>query len=141
MLRSARHLWPPTGRNRPLNPTLRHITFDCTGEPYELARFWSDFLGHPISDADKPGDDEVLIELPAGTPGLLFIRTGDPKQTKNRLHFDLAPTGRTRSEEVDRALSLGAHIETDRTLPNGRGWVVMTDPEGNEFCIERGERG
>ncbi|WP_436987799.1 VOC family protein [Streptomyces sp. enrichment culture] len=111
------------GTEPTVDPTLRHITFDCTGEPYELARFWSNFLGHPISDTDEPGDDEVLIELPAGTPGLLFIRTGDPKKTKNRLHFDLAPMGRTRS---------------DRTLPNCRGWVVMTDPEGNEFCVERG---
>ncbi|MGW3988246.1 VOC family protein [Streptomyces sp. NPDC004830] len=124
-----------------MNPTLRHITFDCTGEPYELARFWSEFLGHPLSETDKPGDDEVLIELPAGTPGLLFVRVEEPKTAKNRLHFDVAPTGRTRAEEVDRAVSLGARIEADRTLPNGRGWVVLTDPEGNEFCIERGEKG
>lgn len=69
------------------------------------------------------------------------MRTGDPKKTKNRLHFDLTPTGRTRAEEVERAITLGARTETDRTLPNGRGRVAMTDPEGNEFCIERGERG
>ncbi|MFF7789508.1 VOC family protein [Streptomyces sp. NPDC007991] len=92
-----------------LNPTIRHITFDCTGQPYELARFWSELLGRPISDADKPGDPEVLIELPNGAP-----------------------------EEVERAVSLGARVLTDRTLPNGRGWVVMADPEGNEFCVERG---
>ena len=115
----------------PPNPTIRHITFDCTGEPYELAAFWAEFLGHPISDIDKPGDDEVL----------LFVRVEEAKATKNRIHFDLGPTGRTRSEEVERAVSLGAHVLTDRTLPNGRGWVVMADPEGNEFCIERGELG
>ncbi|MFD5234249.1 VOC family protein [Streptomyces qaidamensis] len=120
-----------------MNPTIRHITFDCTGEPYELARFWSAFLGHPISDIDKPGDDEVLLELPDG-PGLLFVRVEEAKKAKNRIHFDLVPTGRTRSEEVERAVSLGARILTDRTLPNGRGWVVMADPEGNEFCVERG---
>ncbi|MFD5741691.1 VOC family protein [Streptomyces massasporeus] len=123
------------------NPTIRHITFDCTGEPYELARFWAEFLGHPLSDIDKPGDDEVLVELPDGAPGLLFVRVEEAKATKNRIHFDLGPTGRTRSEEVERAVSLGAHILTDRTLPNGRGWVVMADPEGNEFCVERGELG
>ncbi|PTH89234.1 glyoxalase [Streptomyces sp. A244] len=122
-----------------MNPTIRHITFDCTGEPYELARFWSEFLGHPISDIDKPGDDEVLVELPDGAPGLLFVRVDEAKTTKNRIHFDLGPTGRTRAEEVERAISLGARILTDRTLPNGRGWVVMADPEGNEFCVERGE--
>ncbi|WP_432120074.1 VOC family protein [Streptomyces sp. bgisy032] len=124
-----------------MNPTIRHITFDCTGEPYELARFWSDFLGHPISDEDEPGDDEVLIELPDGTPGLLFVRVGEAKPVKNRLHFDLSPTGRTRAAEVERAVSLGARILTDRTRPDGRGWVVMADPEGNEFCVERGEKG
>ncbi|MEU3484190.1 VOC family protein [Streptomyces massasporeus] len=123
------------------SPTIRHITFDCTGEPYELARFWAEFLGHPISDIDKPGDDEVLVELPEGAPGLLFVRVEEAKTTKNRIHFDLGPTGRTRAEEVERAVSLGAHVLTDRTLPNGRGWVVMADPEGNEFCVERGELG
>ncbi|OUC88141.1 glyoxalase [Streptomyces swartbergensis] len=115
------------------------MTFDCTGEPYELARFWSELLGHSISDEDKPGDPEVLIELPNGAPGLLFVRVEEGKATKNRIHFDLGPTGRTRSEEVERATGLGARILTDRTLPNGRGWVVMADPEGNEFCVERGE--
>ncbi|MFF5522417.1 VOC family protein [Streptomyces coeruleorubidus] len=121
-----------------MNPAIRHITFDCTGEPYELARFWSELLGHPISDEDKPGDPEVLIEL-NGAPGLLFVSVEEGKTTKNRIHFDLQPTGRTRSEEVERAVALGARILTDRTLPNGRGWVVMADPEGNEFCVERGE--
>ncbi|MDG9714495.1 VOC family protein [Streptomyces sp. DH10] len=122
-----------------MNPAIRHITFDCTGEPYELARFWSELLGHPISDEDKPGDPEVLIEFPNGAPGLLFVSVEEGKATKNRIHFDLQPTGRTRSEEVERAVALGARILTDRTLPNGRGWVVLADPEGNEFCIERGE--
>nr|WP_306970798.1 VOC family protein [Streptomyces afghaniensis] len=122
-----------------LNPTIRHITFDCTGQPYELARLRSELLGHPISDEDKPGDPEVLIELPNGAPGLLFVSVEEAKTTKNRIHFDLQPTGRTRSQEIERAVSLGARILTDRTLPNGRGWVVMADPEGNEFCVERGE--
>jgi len=124
-----------------LNPTIRHITFDCTGEPYELAQFWSALLGHPISAEDEPGDPEVLIEDPKGGPGLLFVRVEEGKTTKNRIHFDLKPTGRTRSEEVERALTLGARQVTDRTRPDGRGWVVMADPEGNEFCIERGEVG
>jgi hypothetical protein len=96
-------------------------------------------LGHPISDEDEPGDSEVLIELPNGDPGLLFVSVEEGKATKNRIHFDLRPTGRTRSQEVERAVTLGARVLKDRTLPNGRGWVVMTDPEGNEFCVERGE--
>ncbi|MGR4850168.1 VOC family protein [Streptomyces sp. LARHCF252] len=123
-----------------MHPTIRHITFDCAGEPYELARFWSELLGHPISDIDEPGDSEVLIEDPNG-PGLLFVRVEEGKATKNRLHFDLKPTGRTRAAEVERALTLGARQLADHTRPDGKGWVVMADPEGNEFCIERGELG
>ncbi|PWI10366.1 glyoxalase [Streptomyces sp. NWU339] len=124
-----------------MNPTIRHITFDCTGDPYELAQFWSALLGNSISDEDKPGDPEVLIEDPTGAPGLLFVRVEEGKTAKNRLHFDLKPTGRTRAEEVARALTLGARRLADHTRPDGRGWITMSDPEGNEFCIERGELG
>lgn len=124
-----------------MNPTIRHITFDCTGDPYDLASFWSAMLGNPISDDDEPGDPEVLVEDPDGGPGLLFIHVGEGKTAKNRLHFDLRPTNRTRAEEVARAVGLGARRLADRTRPDGTGWVVMADPEGNEFCMERGERG
>src|SRR5690606_1640165 len=130
---------PTTGG--PLHPTIRHITFDCTGDPYDLARFWSALLGKPMSDDDKPGDPEALIEDPAGGPGLLFVRVGEGKAVKNRVHFDLKPAGRTRAEEVARALSLGARQLADHTRPDGRGWVTMADPEGNEFCVERGDLG
>lgn len=122
------------------HPTIRHITFDCTGDPYDLALFWSEMLGNPLADDDKPGDPEALIEGPAGGPGLLFVRVEEGKTAKNRLHFDLRPTGRTRAEEVARALALGARQLADHTRPDGGGWVTMADPEGNEFCIERGER-
>ncbi|GAB2742273.1 VOC family protein [Streptomyces bullii] len=124
-----------------MNPAIRHITFDCTGEPYELARFWSALLGLPVSDEDEPGDPEVLLEDPSGGPGLLFVRVEEGKTAKNRIHFDLKPTGRTRAEEVARALRLGGRQLADHTRPDGRGWVVMADPEGNEFCVERGELG
>ncbi|CAL9524550.1 VOC family protein [Streptomyces sp. enrichment culture] len=124
-----------------MHPTIRHITFDCTGDPYDLAQFWSALLGKPVSDDDKPGDPEALIEDPAGGPGLLFVRVGEGKTVKNRVHFDLKPAGRTRAEEVARALSLGARQLADHTRPDGRGWVTMADPEGNEFCVERGDLG
>ncbi|MEU5522303.1 VOC family protein [Streptomyces sp. NPDC047860] len=123
----------------PLHPTIRHITIDCAGDPYDLARFWSELLGRPLSDDDKPGDPEALIEGFEGGPGLLFVRVGEGKVTKNRLHFDLRPTGRTRAEEVARAIGLGARRLADHTRPDGTGWVTLADPEGNEFCVERGE--
>ncbi|GAA3162561.1 VOC family protein [Streptomyces virens] len=121
------------------HPVIRHVTFDCTGDPYDLALFWSEMLGNPLADDDKPGDPEALIEDPAGGPGLLFVRVEEGKTAKNRLHFDLRPRGRTRAEEVARALALGARRLADHTRPDGGGWVTLADPEGNEFCIERGD--
>ena len=117
---------------------VQHITVDCA-EPYELARFWSVVTGWPISDVDEPGDDEVLLEPPdPAVSELLFIRVPEPKAAKNRLHLDLVPTdGRTRDDEVTRLLGAGAALVADHRTPEGRGWVVLADPEGNEFCVEK----
>jgi hypothetical protein len=117
---------------------FRHLTIDCAN-PYELATFWSQVTGWPLSAEDVPGDDEVLIQGPDPLPGFLFIRVPEPKTVKNRLHIDWVPTERTRDEEVDRLLTLGAHLYEDHRVPDGRGWVTLTDAEGNEFCIERSQ--
>ena len=61
----------------------------------------------------------------------------EPKTVKNRVHLDLMPTDRTRDEEVERLLGIGATLVADHRRPDGTGWVVLADPEGNEFCIER----
>jgi len=116
---------------------IRHITVDCAQphEPYELAEFWSKVLGHPVDPMDEPGDDEVALAVPAGQPALLFVRVPDKKAVKNRLHLDLEPD-QSRDQEVERVSALGATIVDDRRKPNGRGWVVMADPAGNEFCVE-----
>ncbi|MFD9466892.1 VOC family protein [Streptomyces sp. NPDC060027] len=123
------------------SPTIRSITFDCTGDPYDLALFWSEVLGRPLADDDKPGDPEALIVDPSGGPTLLFVRVEEGKTAKNRIHLDLQPHGRTRTAEVERALALGARLLADHTRPDGGGWVLLADPEGNEFCVERGESG
>ncbi|WP_194818148.1 VOC family protein [Nocardia sp. XZ_19_385] len=115
---------------------LRNVTVDCS-DPYALATFWSTVTGWPISGEDSPGDDEVLVESPAPVPGLLFIQVPETKSVKNRLHFDWMPTERTRDEEVDRIVGLGAKLFEDHRTADGRGWVTLTDPEGNEFCVER----
>jgi predicted enzyme related to lactoylglutathione lyase len=114
---------------------LRHVTIDCA-HPYELATFWSNVTGWPVSADDQPGDDEVLVEAPAPVPGLLFIAVPEGKTVKNRIHFDVQPTERTRDEELPRLLALGATVHEDHRKPNGRGWVTLQDPEGNEFCLE-----
>ncbi len=67
---------------------------------------------------------------------LLFEQNNDEKAAKNRVHLDLEPDD-SRDEEVEWLLTLGATIAHDRREPDGTGWVVMLDPEGNEFCVLR----
>jgi predicted enzyme related to lactoylglutathione lyase len=117
---------------------LRHVTVDCAAA-YELATFWSEVTGWPVSAEDEPGDPEVLLEAPPPVPGLLFIQVPEPKTVKNRIHFDWMPTERTRDEEVERIMAFGAKPYEDHRTADGRGWVTLLDPEGNEFCVERGE--
>ncbi|GAA4206418.1 VOC family protein [Actinocatenispora rupis] len=118
-------------------PTIRHITIDCSGDPYDLGLFWSALLGRPLSDDDKPGDPEAVLDLPGG-PGMLFVRVPEGRAAKNRVHLDLQPTDeRGMNAEVERVQRLGGRILHDRRTPEGRGWVVFADPEGNEFCVER----
>ncbi|WP_282691739.1 VOC family protein [Streptomyces sp. CC208A] len=123
-----------------MSSLVRHVTIDCA-DAYALAGFWAKALDGKLSDDDEPGDPEALVES-AGA-GLLFIQVPEPKAVKNRVHLDLQPQDRTRDEEVDRLLALGATLVGDRRRPDGTGWVTLADPEGNEFCVERGkaERG
>ena len=76
-----------------------------------------------------------------GGQRLLVIEVPDAKQVKNRLHLDLKPAVGTREEELERLLGLGARAVADRRRPDGSGWVVLADPEGNEFCILRSDAG
>jgi hypothetical protein len=115
---------------------IRHITVDCL-HPYELSLFWREVTGFPENPDDHPGDPEALLHGPDGHPGLLFVRVAeDEKVVKNRLHFDLQPTDRTRDEEVARLTDLGATVVNDHRRPDNTGWVTLADPEGNEFCVE-----
>jgi predicted enzyme related to lactoylglutathione lyase len=118
-----------------MTSAVRHITFDVAAphEPYLVAQFWSLVVGRPVSPDDKPDDDEVLVD---GEPGLLFIRVPEAKTLKNRVHLDLQPDS-TRDEEVERLVALGAQLVDDQRRPDGTGWVVLADPSGNEFCVER----
>jgi predicted enzyme related to lactoylglutathione lyase len=111
-----------------------NINFDCANA-YQLARFWSEVTGHPIDEDCKPGDDEVAIDVPGGA-ALYFSEVPEPKTVKNRLHVCLQPDG-PREAEVERLLALGATLLADRRNPDGTGWAVLGDPEGNEFCVLR----
>jgi predicted enzyme related to lactoylglutathione lyase len=117
---------------------VRTITVDCA-DPYRLATFWSEateWLEDP-DDPNCPGDPEGRIVTSHDGISLLFIPVPERKTVKNRMHLDLEPVERTRDEEVERLLRLGATLYDDQRRPDGTGWVVLTDPEGNEFCVVR----
>lgn len=117
---------------------ISHLTIDAH-DAYELSRWWSEVLDfhEDPQDPNLPGHEECLIISPSGDTKLLFIDVPDEKVVKNRLHLDLRPVEGNRDPELERLLSLGATQVADRRTPEGRGWVVLADPEGNEFCILR----
>jgi predicted enzyme related to lactoylglutathione lyase len=114
--------------------SIHNVSFDAL-DAYGLAQFWSQVVGKPIYDVDNPGDPEVAIDMGDGS-NLFFQQVPEGKTIKNRLHVCLRPDT-TRDEEVTRLEAIGAKIFDDRRNSDGTGWVVMHDPEGNEFCVER----
>ena len=124
---------------------IRLITFDCA-DPYLLAGFWSQVTGYQEDpeNSNHPEDPEGALLAPDGSATLLFIKVPEGKVVKNRVHLDLAPPDsapETRDREVERVLALGATLVEDHRRPDRTGWVTLADPEGNEFCIERGVPG
>lgn len=125
-------------QNPIMTSLIRHVTVDCA-DPHKLASFWAQVFDTTVHPEAEPGDGEVgLIDSQ-----LLFIQVPESKSVKNRVHIDLQPQDRTRDEEVERLLAIGAALVADFRKSDGTGWAVLTDPEGNEFCVERsrGERG
>ncbi|MFD9706149.1 VOC family protein [Lentzea sp. NPDC059081] len=113
---------------------LQNVAIDCANA-YELALFWSEVTGRPLHPDDKPGDHETEVQLADG-PVLFFQQVPEPKQGKNRLHVCLRPDT-SRDEEVARLLGIGASLVSDHRNDDGTGWVVLADPEDNEFCVLR----
>jgi hypothetical protein len=106
------------------------LIVDCA-DPRTLAAFWAAVLGWEPRNADDEGVE--LVGPPGAGPLLVFLRVPEPKTVKNRLHIDVNPVGCDQAEEVERLLALGA-----RRINVGQGepaWVVLADPEGNEFCV------
>jgi predicted enzyme related to lactoylglutathione lyase len=113
---------------------VQNVAIDCA-DPYELARFWSQVTGCPLNPEDEPGDPEAQVMLPEG-PVLHFNHVPEAKTVKNRIHLCLRPET-TREREVEWLLGLGATLVADHRKPDGSGWAVLADPEGNEFCVLR----
>ena len=103
-------------------------------DPAALGRWWCDALGWVVVEDASPVFE--IQPRPDRLPGILFLADHDAKKTKNRLHIDLRPDDQT--AEVERLIALGAS-----RVDVGQGdvsWVVLADPEGNEFCVLRDRR-
>src|SRR3954467_4349103 len=111
-----------------------------TTDPRGLASFWEQALGWRRTYDDP---DEVVLEPPAGSPedgvspDILFLRVPESKSVKNRLHIDLRPEDQ--AAEIKRLEKLGAR-RVDIGQSDNVTWVVLADPDGNEFCVLRALR-
>jgi len=119
-----------------LSIRIQNLTVDAQ-DPSTIARFWADVLGWRITHEEP---HEVVLEPPAGSredglvPDILFVRVPETKSIKNRVHLDLRPDDQ--KTEVARVEALGAkRVNVGQT--DDVSWVVLADPEGNEFCILR----
>jgi predicted enzyme related to lactoylglutathione lyase len=115
-----------------MGSVINEIVIDCA-DPERVAAFWGEALGwEPQREA------ELMWMSASGDPmdgGLALVFAGVPelKTVKNRVHIDLSPSGCDQAEEVDRLVRLGAS-----RIDIGQGevpWIVLADPEGNEFCV------
>ncbi|SDS39658.1 VOC family protein [Microlunatus soli] len=115
---------------------ILNVTFDCADSD-RMSRFWSDLTGWPRAKVEMPGNPFWWIGPDEDTlPHLVFVQVPEPKESKNRLHLDLLPQSESQDQELLRLESLGARIVDDRRESEPGGWIVMADPEGNEFCLE-----
>ena len=118
---------------------LTDVAIDCA-DPHGLARFWCAVLGYEVQHEDEgvvtigsTGAPYGNLQVGPVAPTLTFAPVPEGKTVKNRLHLDVNPTDSEQDDEVRRLLDLGA-----RRVDVGQGeasWVVLADPEGNEFCV------
>ena len=112
------------------------LVIDCHDHDL-LGDFWAAVLGYEITERSD-GPEHYYVELTgplSSGPSILLLRTPAEKVTKNRVHIDVNATDRDQDAEVERILALGAS-----RADIGQGeqhWVVLADPEGNEFCVLR----
>jgi hypothetical protein len=115
------------------------LAIDCA-DPGGLARFWCSVLDYEVQDEDdgivtigSPMVPEGKNRVGPVPPTLTFAHVPEGKTVKNRLHLDVNPTDREQDEEVRRLLDLVPGTPTSAKAIES--WVVLADPEGNEFCV------
>lgn len=125
---------------------LTEISLDCR-DPDRLADFWTAALDWVVLDSEpglveigpaRESDQALLDAVRTGPvpPTMFLAAVAEDKVVKNRMHLDLSPVDRSRDEEVERLRVLGAtHADVGQT--GEETWVVLADPEGNEFCVLR----
>ena len=113
--------------------SVEAVNFDC-GDPALVGRFWAAALSRELR-----ADDDGIYFLEAGDTGaeIVFVSVPEGKTVKNRVHLDLRPDDQ--AAEVERLLSLGAR-RVDIGQTGEESWVVLADPEGNEFCVLRSRK-
>jgi predicted enzyme related to lactoylglutathione lyase len=113
---------------------LTELVIDCAN-PERVATFWARVLDYAVIDRGPQGEIEIGGKL-GGAPTLVFVPVPEPKTLKNRVHIDVNPTGTDQNAELERLLGLGARrVEIGQTPDVS--WIVLADPEGNEFCLLR----
>jgi Glyoxalase-like domain len=137
-------VWPSANRDvttgvLDMASKFTELAIDCA-DPRRLAQFWCSVLDYEVQDEDdgfvtigSPLVPEGKDRLGPVPPTLTFAPVPERKTVKNRLHLDVNPSDREQDDEVRRLLDLGA-----RHADVGQGeasWVVLADPEGNEFCV------
>jgi hypothetical protein len=110
------------------------LIVDCI-DTERMATFWMAVLGYRVTDRGPRG--EIELSGPDGAaPKLVFVTVPEPKAVKNRLHIDVNPVGNDQEAELSRLLALGAR-KVDVGQSPSVSWVVLADPENNEFCLLR----
>ena len=116
-----------------MGAVLREIVIDCL-DPRRVAEFWGQVLGWDVQE-----NGGVYWMTASGQPfpdmPLVFMPVPEKKTVKDRIHLDVSPIGCDQANEVERIVGLGA-----TRVDIGQGdspWVVLADPEGNEFCVLR----
>jgi catechol 2,3-dioxygenase-like lactoylglutathione lyase family enzyme len=101
-------------------------------DPDRIAAFWCEVLGWSVVDDD--GEVTTIGPADGSWPSIDVCRVPDAKTVKNRLHLDVRADGSSTAAELNRLLGLGAR-RVDVGQGDDAAWVVLADPEGNEFCL------